>query len=71
MLSFNPYNILGGLVFGTLGWGAFRYGKSLELWQPRVIGLALMFYPYFCPNPYALWIVGAGLLVTLYFFHSE
>lgn len=64
--------ILAGLIFGTLGWGANSYGKRLELWQPRVIGWALMLYPYVIfNNLYLLWGVGVGLLVALYFFHSE
>jgi hypothetical protein len=71
MFNFSPYNLLGGLVFGTIGWGAFRYGKRLELWQPTAIGVALMVYPYLCPNPYALWIVGFALLVALWFYHDE
>ena len=45
--SLDPYNILAGFVFGTIGWGAFSYGRRLELWQPKSIGLALMIYPYF------------------------
>jgi hypothetical protein len=66
------YMILAGLIFGTLGWGANSYGKRLDLWQPRVIGWALMLYPYVIfNNLYLLWGVGVGLLVTLYFFHSE
>jgi len=69
--EFSPYNILAGFVFGTLGWGAFVYGRKLDLWQPRAIGLALMIYPYFIYNPWLLWGVGVGLLVLLWFYHHE
>lgn len=65
------YILLAGLVFGTLGWGANSYGKRLELWQPRAIGWTLMLYPYLVFNLYLVWGVGVGLLVLLYFFHSE
>lgn len=71
MFSFNPYNILAGLVFGTIGLGAVRYGKQLELWKPAVIGVALMVYPYFFDNPWLLWGIGIGLLVVLWFHHDE
>jgi hypothetical protein len=69
--NFNPYNILAGLIFGTIGLGAFSYGKRLDLWQPRAIGLALMVYPYLFSNSWLLWGVGVGLLVLLWFYHDE
>ena len=70
-MDFNPYSILAGLVFGTIGWGAFVYGRRLELWQPRAIGLALMLYPYVISNRILLWGTGVGLLVLLWFYHDE
>lgn len=71
MINLNPYNILAGFVFGTIGWGAFMYGRKLERWQPRLIGVGLMIYPYFFNNGWSLWGIGVGLLVLLGFFHSE
>jgi len=71
LLNFNPYNILAGLVFGAIGWGAFAYGKKLDLWQPRAIGVALMVYPYFFSNAWVLWGAGVGLMVALWFYHGE
>jgi hypothetical protein len=70
-LNFEPYNLLAGFIFGTIGWGAARYGKQLELWQPRAIGWALMLYPYFIVNRILIWAVGVALLVLLWFFHHE
>ena len=68
---FNGYNILAGLIFGTIGWGAFSYGRKLELWKPIAIGLTLMTYPYFFSNPWLLGGVGGGLCVLLWFHHDE
>jgi hypothetical protein len=70
-VNFDPYNILAGLIFGTLGLGAFSYGKKLERWQPVAIGLALMLYPYFFSNVWLVWGLGLGLLVLLWFYHDE
>jgi hypothetical protein len=67
----NLFNILAGIIFGIIGWGAYSYGKKLELWQPRAIGLALMIYPYFIYNKWLVWIVGVALLVLLWFYHHE
>lgn len=71
MFALNPFSILAGLIFSTLGLGAFSYGKKLDLWQPRVIGLALLVYPYFTSNEWLLWGIGVGLLVLLWFYHHE
>lgn len=68
---FNGYNLLAGLIFGTIGWGALSYGRKLELWKPVAIGLALMIYPYFFSNPWLMWGIGVALLVTLWFHHDE
>ena len=70
-MNFDPYNILAGIIFGTLGYGAFSYGRKLELWQPIAIGLSLMIYPYFFSNLWLVWGMGAGLLVLLCFYHDE
>ncbi len=70
-MEFSPYNLLAGFIFGMIGWGAFSYGRKLELWQPKSIGLGLMIYPYFIGNRYLLWLVGVGLLVLLWFYHDE
>jgi hypothetical protein len=70
-LSLNPYNILAGFIFGTIGWGAFTYGRRLDLWQPKLIGLGLMAYPYLFTNAWLLWGIGVGLIVTLWFHHDQ
>ena len=71
MLNFDPYNLLAGFIFGTIGWGAFAYGRRLDLWQPRVIGITLMAYPYLIHHSWLLWGIGVGLLVLLWRFHYE
>ena len=71
MLDFNPYNLLAGIIFSMIGLGAFSYGRKLDLWQPRVIGLGLMIYPYFVSNRWLLWGGGTGFLVLLWFYHDE
>ncbi|MBC8127208.1 MAG: hypothetical protein H8M99_08720 [Gloeobacteraceae cyanobacterium ES-bin-144] len=70
-MDFNPYSLLASFFFSTIGLGAFSYGKKLDLWQPRVIGIVMMVYPYLMPNPWALWGVGIGLLTLLWFYHHE
>lgn len=68
---FHPYNLLAGILFGGIGFGALAYGKRLELWQPVVIGIALMAYPLFVTIVWLNWAIGIGLCTLLWFFHDE
>lgn len=71
MFDLDPYSILAGFIFSTIGMGAFAYGRKLDLWQPRAIGLVLLIYPYFISNAWLLWGLGVGLLILLWFYHHE
>ena len=42
--------LLGSILFGAIGLGAFIYGKRVILYKPMVIGGILMTYPYFVPQ---------------------
>ncbi len=68
---FSISNIMAGVIFGAIGWGAVSYGRKLDLWKPIAIGLAMMLYPYFFSNAVLVWVIGFGLLVTLWFHHDE
>ena len=59
--------ILGWLVFGGIGMIAVGYAKMKEMWQPFVLGVALMIFPYFIPSGAPLWLVGLALTVALFF----
>ena len=71
LFGMSGYDILANIIFGTIGTGSLAYGRKLELWKPQVIGLILIGYSYFIPNPYLLWGIGVGLLVLLWFHHDE
>ena len=61
-------NLFGGLIFGSIGFFAFRYGKRQGNYRMLGIGIALMVYPYFIPNTLAVYLVGAALVAALFFF---
>jgi hypothetical protein len=63
----NWANIIGGLIFGSIGMVAFMYGKKEKNGKPLCIGIALMAYPYFVPNTLLVYIIGIGLTALLYF----
>ena len=67
MLNFSTANLIGGCVFGSIGFVAFIYGKRMNLWKPMLLGLALMVYPYFISDDVALIAIGAIGTAGLFF----
>jgi hypothetical protein len=51
-------NLLAGLLFSSIGFVGFIYGKRSSHWKPMLIGLALMAYPYFIENTTVLCAIG-------------
>jgi hypothetical protein len=62
--------LFAGLLFGGIGFVAFRYGKKTENWKPMVTGVALMVYPYFITNALLTYGIGAALCASLYVFRE-
>lgn len=68
MFNLGAANLIGGFVFGSIGFVAFAYGKRMSLWKLMFCGLALMIFPYFVANTVAIYIVGtigSGALLFL------
>jgi hypothetical protein len=53
--------LLWGLLFGSIGFGFFLYGKKQKAVVPLIAGIALCVVPYLIANVYLL--VGVGLLL--------
>jgi hypothetical protein len=69
-MNFSTANLIGGLVFGSIGFVAFIYGKRMNLWRPMFLGLALMVYPYFVSNDIVLWAAGIAGSASLWIVRS-
>jgi hypothetical protein len=67
MLNLSAANLIGGLVFGSIGFVAFIYGKRMNLWKPMLLGIALMVYPYFVSNDAVMIAIGAIGTAGLFF----
>ena len=67
MLNFSAANLIGGFVFGSIGFVAFVYGKRMNLWKPMFLGIALMVYPYFVSNDAVMIAIGAIGTAGLFF----
>jgi hypothetical protein len=60
--------LLWGVLFGSVGFGFFLYGKKQMMVVPLICGLTLMVYPYFMPNTIVLVLIGLVLVAIPYFF---
>jgi hypothetical protein len=59
--------LMWGVLFGSIGFGYFLYGKKQKAIVPLVCGIALMIYPYFITNTILLVLVGIALAAVPYF----
>jgi len=62
-----PVYIAGALLFGLLGYAAYRYGKKTERPRSKWLGVALMLYPYVVPQTWLMYVVGVALCAGVYF----
>ncbi len=63
-------NLFAGLIFSSIGFIGFFYGKKMHLWKPLFIGIALMAYPYFIENTAVLCAIGVAGTAALFFFRD-
>ena len=61
-------NIFASVIFGSIGFVAFIFGKKQSNFKVLGIGIVLMIYPYFVQNSIALFAIGAVLTVMLFIF---
>ena len=59
--------LLWGLLFGSVGFGFFLYGKKQKAVVPIITGIALCVVPYFIADVYVLVGVGVILVAIPYF----
>lgn len=62
----SPAYIVGAILFGIIGYIAFRRGRKSSRAVLVWTGLTLMFYPYLISLTWLLWLVGAVLCGWLY-----
>jgi hypothetical protein len=67
MFGLSMANLIGNLLFSSIGFVAFVYGKRMNLWKLMLCGLALMVYPYFIGGTAMMYAIGAVGSVALFF----
>jgi hypothetical protein len=68
MSQMSAANLIGNLLFGSIGFVAFVYGKRMTTWKMMFCGLAMMAVPYFIADTvimYAFGVIGTGALFFL------
>ena len=70
MPDFSAPNLLAGLLFGSIGFVGFIYGKRMSRWKPMMIGLLLMAYTYFVQNTLAICGIGLAGTVALFWWRD-
>ncbi len=60
-------NLLWGVLFGSIGFGFFLYGKKQGALIPLMCGVALMAFPYFVSGTVLLVGIGIVLMAIPYF----
>lgn len=56
-----------GVLFSSIGFGYFLYGKKQKVIIPLVCGLVLMIFPYFIDQTLLLIGIGTALSILPYF----
>jgi hypothetical protein len=67
MINLSAANLIGGLVFGSIGFVAFIYGKRMNRWKPMLLGIGLMVYPYFISDDKIMLVTGIFGSTALFF----
>lgn len=67
----SPAYLFGAIVFGLIGWVAYRYGKRTDHQPVKWLGLALMLYPYAISQTWLMYLIGAILCAGCYYFRDH
>lgn len=58
----NASTLIWGVLFGSIGFGYFIYGRKQKAVLPLLCGLGLMVFPYFVTNTILLACTGIALV---------
>jgi len=63
----NATQLFLGVIFSSIGFGYFLYGKKQKMTIPLVCGLVLMLFTYFIDNTMIISVIGIVLSILPYF----
>ncbi|MDB6057721.1 MAG: hypothetical protein JWO95_1565 [Verrucomicrobiales bacterium] len=65
-LNISAGTLFASLIWGTIGFGFFIYGKKQSAFIPMLSGLALIGISYFIASPLYMSLVAIGILVVMW-----
>lgn len=71
MLNLNTETLFLGLLFSSIGFGYFIYGRKQANTVVKYSGIALMVYPYFIVDTLPLLAIGLSLMFLPKFIDFE
>ncbi len=60
-------SLLWCLLFGSIGFGYFWYGKNQKALVPALSGVALMIFPHFISSTLLMVVIGVALMAIPWF----
>jgi hypothetical protein len=63
----NASTLMWGVIFGSIGFGFFVYGKKQKAIIPLLSGIGLIIFPYFISNVFILVITGIVFVAVPFF----
>jgi len=64
-------NLFASVLFGIIGYAAYRYGRKTGSKNPVYIGMLLMLYPFVVSETWMMYAVGIALCIALYIFRQS
>jgi len=62
----SPAYIFGAVLFGLIGFAAYRHGSKKGRPRSKWLGVALMLYPYLISSTWLLYLVGVALCAAVF-----
>lgn len=66
-----PAYFFGMIVFGLIGYVAYRFGKKNANQHIKWLGVVLMFYPYAVASTWLMYLIGFGLCGAIYYYRDR
>jgi hypothetical protein len=68
---FNANFLFASLIWGSVGFGYFIYGKKQREWVPMVGGIVMIADSYFCGSALIMTVLSVGIMAAVYFLVRE